>query len=225
MSTFLLFLFFFLMIRRPPRSTLFPYTTLFRSPPGGSHRRRSGCHPVRGTRRRGPRQGAGAARLDGGVRRCLRHRRCRAPRRTGGRWNHGGSASERTAVALPGWSCQAVRSDRRGWAAGQRVAAGRCAAVGPLRHPQPADRCPLFRRRRGRGEQAERRAVDRALGVGIGAAGDGGAWLGHLGTVGRLSSAVAAGGRATGDLRRGGGGGARRGSRLPVASNDTPTTE
>src|ERR1039458_10436344 len=31
---FLLF-FFFLMIRRPPRSTLFPYTTLFRSVPGG----------------------------------------------------------------------------------------------------------------------------------------------------------------------------------------------
>src|SRR3989454_5018648 len=28
-----LFLFFFLMIRRPPRSTLFPYTTLFRSVP------------------------------------------------------------------------------------------------------------------------------------------------------------------------------------------------
>src|SRR5829696_10083104 len=27
------FLFFFLMIRRPPRSTLFPYTTLFRSTP------------------------------------------------------------------------------------------------------------------------------------------------------------------------------------------------
>src|SRR3712207_9449822 len=30
MSTFYMF-FFFLMIRRPPRSTLFPYTTLFRS--------------------------------------------------------------------------------------------------------------------------------------------------------------------------------------------------
>src|SRR5207244_10563768 len=31
------FSFFFLLIRRPPRSTLFPYTTLFRSPirPGG----------------------------------------------------------------------------------------------------------------------------------------------------------------------------------------------
>src|SRR6476660_10000399 len=27
----LVFIFFFLMIRRPPRSTLFPYTTLFRS--------------------------------------------------------------------------------------------------------------------------------------------------------------------------------------------------
>src|SRR5436190_14642526 len=35
--------FFFLMIRRPPRSTLFPYTTLFRSPrarrPCGRRRR------------------------------------------------------------------------------------------------------------------------------------------------------------------------------------------
>src|SRR5258706_3863023 len=48
--------FFFLMIRRPPRSTLFPYTTLFRSPPapGGSrhpprNRRvvRSDGHPLR----------------------------------------------------------------------------------------------------------------------------------------------------------------------------------
>src|SRR6266849_6959237 len=32
------FVFFFLMIRRPPRSTLFPYTTLFRS---RRHRRRT----------------------------------------------------------------------------------------------------------------------------------------------------------------------------------------
>src|SRR2546427_4975284 len=30
-SSLQFFLFFFLMIRRPPRSTLFPYTTLFRS--------------------------------------------------------------------------------------------------------------------------------------------------------------------------------------------------
>src|SRR3712207_7052244 len=39
------FMFFFLMIRRPPRSTLFPYTTLFRSRP-----RTHGCGPP--TRRR-----------------------------------------------------------------------------------------------------------------------------------------------------------------------------
>src|SRR5258707_5225781 len=35
--------FFFLMIRRPPRSTLFPYTTLFRSLAGHPHGR-----PLRG---------------------------------------------------------------------------------------------------------------------------------------------------------------------------------
>src|SRR2546425_3634998 len=37
--------FFFLMIRRPPRSTLFPYTTLFRSPDGSAG-------PARGVPRR-----------------------------------------------------------------------------------------------------------------------------------------------------------------------------
>src|SRR5438445_13887609 len=31
MLSYILYFFFFLMIRRPPRSTLFPYTTLFRS--------------------------------------------------------------------------------------------------------------------------------------------------------------------------------------------------
>src|SRR2546422_4879914 len=40
-------LFFFLMIRRPPRSTLFPYTTLFRSHPA-RHRRRRAAHPRAG---------------------------------------------------------------------------------------------------------------------------------------------------------------------------------
>src|SRR5947199_10176223 len=38
-----LIIFFFLMIRRPPRSTLFPYTTLFRS--GHSHRRVDDLRP------------------------------------------------------------------------------------------------------------------------------------------------------------------------------------
>src|SRR5207245_9936118 len=36
--------FFFLMLRRPPRSTLFPYTTLFRSPRGHLDRRLPGRH-------------------------------------------------------------------------------------------------------------------------------------------------------------------------------------
>src|SRR5690242_21930703 len=40
------FFLFFLMIRRPPRSTLFPYTTLFRS----SCRRRRSQHPDRRSR-------------------------------------------------------------------------------------------------------------------------------------------------------------------------------
>src|SRR5204863_9757845 len=39
--------FFFLMIRRPPRSTLFPYTTLFRSARNWTFRRRSSPCPQR----------------------------------------------------------------------------------------------------------------------------------------------------------------------------------
>src|SRR5471030_3420218 len=49
---FCFFVFFFLMIRRPPRSTLFPYTTLFRfpglaEPPAPPHGPRRGglSHP------------------------------------------------------------------------------------------------------------------------------------------------------------------------------------
>src|SRR5437764_2827445 len=45
-----LFLFFFLMLRRPPRSTLFPYTTLFRStrrPTGRAARSPPRCSPMR----------------------------------------------------------------------------------------------------------------------------------------------------------------------------------
>src|SRR2546421_6332956 len=48
--------FFFLMIRRPPRSTLFPYTTLFRSWTGSG----GGCAP---------------GRRGGMYRRCIRHGR------------------------------------------------------------------------------------------------------------------------------------------------------
>src|SRR5436190_4119561 len=62
---------FFLMIRRPPRSTLFPYTTLFRS---GCRRAMSGSHSSGGSTTRSSgepskRRGAGTsaasfARLD-----------------------------------------------------------------------------------------------------------------------------------------------------------------
>src|SRR3712207_9550054 len=38
--------FFFLMIRRPPRSTLFPYTTLFRSHAECGRREDKGGHPL-----------------------------------------------------------------------------------------------------------------------------------------------------------------------------------
>src|SRR6185312_2086868 len=48
---FISFVFFFLMIRRPPRSTLFPYTTLFRSSPCPASRRRSLPAPGRSSGR------------------------------------------------------------------------------------------------------------------------------------------------------------------------------
>src|SRR5438876_8197394 len=47
----LLYIFFFLMIRRPPRSTLFPYTTLFRSRPGLAAVGRPREHDVAADRR------------------------------------------------------------------------------------------------------------------------------------------------------------------------------
>src|SRR3712207_8770128 len=70
MSSFGVVLCFFLMIRRPPRSTLFPYTTLFRSAllhprrqrrPGAADRGPA----ARGGRAAGPaRRGPGAARSE-----------------------------------------------------------------------------------------------------------------------------------------------------------------
>src|SRR2546426_3458889 len=62
------------MIRRPPRSTLFPYTTLFRSPPG-----RLPPAAPRGRRPRGPRLAPArtARRRNGGGGEAWRHRRRR----------------------------------------------------------------------------------------------------------------------------------------------------
>src|SRR3712207_7366506 len=58
--------FFFLMIRRPPRSTLFPYTTLFRSDlaDGALSPSRAVCAARRGDRRHAD-QGAGGGPLRG----------------------------------------------------------------------------------------------------------------------------------------------------------------
>src|SRR5205807_9074234 len=60
-------LFFFLMIRRPPRSTLFPYTTLFRSHHGADQRPplRRGQFFQRDSAQ-GFRQGEGECGVDGG---------------------------------------------------------------------------------------------------------------------------------------------------------------
>src|SRR5437870_11897752 len=68
----LLVSFFFLMIRRPPRSTLFPYTTLFRSARLSRSIRQ--CHALLRHRRPGcPRCVRVAAHRPGGPRRSEEH--------------------------------------------------------------------------------------------------------------------------------------------------------
>src|SRR5689334_25151723 len=67
--------FFFLMIRRPPRSTLFPYTSLFRSAGRSSQ-------PARRARAGEPRLGAALRPRPGRDGRGLRHARRRSPRRS-----------------------------------------------------------------------------------------------------------------------------------------------
>src|SRR5204863_9893448 len=67
-----LFSFFFLMIRHPPSSTLFPYTTLFRSCPSiPRHRRRMPGHPPKGAARPGRPRRAGCRPPDHGPRQPL----------------------------------------------------------------------------------------------------------------------------------------------------------
>src|SRR3712207_7428257 len=65
--------FFFLMIRRPPRSTLFPYTTLFRSEHRARPRRGDRDQGARGAALRADRDRVGAGRAVGdGERQALR---------------------------------------------------------------------------------------------------------------------------------------------------------
>src|SRR6266403_2022712 len=128
--TFLLF--FFLMIRRPPRSTLFPYTTLFRSRPGDGREPLGRAWPGAGRAARRPYPGAGrAGRLVGRLRGPGRHRsprqrhlhraasRCRGEagaRLRYGRAGPGGLRRHpRPQHALPGGGA-ASRCARGGWA-------------------------------------------------------------------------------------------------------------
>src|SRR2546422_3700351 len=86
-----MFTLFFLMIRRPPRSTLFPYPTLFRSPLGG-HEPLEALHRL-DQQRPVPRQGQ---ELLGALRRRERpEARARATREDGGPGGHGDSLSGR----------------------------------------------------------------------------------------------------------------------------------
>src|SRR3712207_7252556 len=64
-----IFQFFFLMIRRPPRSTLFPYTTLFRSGGGPGGGRVGGGRGLRAGGHGGRRGGAAVPGDAGRVRR------------------------------------------------------------------------------------------------------------------------------------------------------------
>src|SRR3712207_9583666 len=71
------FHFFFLMIRRPPRSTLFPYTTLFRSRPRRHRRAVRRLRPRLRPRRRGRRPPC-----DGRAPRCRAQRHQRSEEHT-----------------------------------------------------------------------------------------------------------------------------------------------
>src|SRR2546427_7056159 len=64
-------IFFFLMIRRPPRSTLFPYTTLFRSDPRPAPGRHQAPRRARGPHGRPPRREAARLMANGTVE-CIR---------------------------------------------------------------------------------------------------------------------------------------------------------
>src|SRR6266508_1739354 len=101
------------MIRRPPRPTLFPYTTLFRSPPASRRRPPRPCAP-------GPRGGP-----------TQRRARSHRPPSRGGRagWTSRPSASPLAGDAQPGGR-QRVQPLLR-----DRLAAPLALAIGPGLHP------------------------------------------------------------------------------------------
>src|SRR5476649_2379580 len=100
--------FFFLMIRRPPRSTLFPYTTLFRS---GRPRRRAGRVLRAGGRGAGGRPAKQSLRRTDRLRRPVRCRRPdrRMAGRPAGHRSAGGAAAQRHRNRLPRQLCARPR--------------------------------------------------------------------------------------------------------------------
>src|SRR2546425_12050052 len=96
--------FFFLMIRRPPRSTLFPYTTLFRS-------RLSGLSTPRASAARPPSRPTGSS----PPRRATRPPSLRAPAPTPGRSerSRGGSLRTRSAATARAGRARTARAGRR----------------------------------------------------------------------------------------------------------------
>src|SRR5215211_1595908 len=150
--SFFFLCFFFLMIRRPPRSTLFPYTTLFRSrpPPRGWLQPRRPGTPGK----RAPAGGGPAARAPRPAKRAVRHAApswcARCPRRTRSRPHTQRDASSRARARAP-------RARRRVQARPIRERARRCGT---------GDRRGSFqgsRRTRGRGVSSVRTGSDEAV--------------------------------------------------------------
>src|SRR5699024_7695070 len=126
---FFLFLFFFLIIRQPPSSTLFPYTTLFRSDP----RDRFGAGPHHRCRTR--------------RRRHRRLRRQRPARARGDRARQGHHSRE--AAALPGARRGTERQDHLGGVGEERLVRPRL----PDHHRRPSR--PLRQALQGAGARVE----------------------------------------------------------------------
>src|SRR5256885_6218791 len=156
--------FFFLMIRRPPRSTLFPYTTLFRSAPAGGARSAHGTLQLPTTRaraRRGnpavvPHRSAVCGGADGSGRPQEGQRSLWPPGRQHGPAARGGSA----AGLVPGDRHR--RALRRGRVRAGAARDGGCGGVGrgpAHRRPGGAGRraaAALRERRRGRDRKSTR---------------------------------------------------------------------
>src|SRR5258707_4259868 len=108
--------YFFLMIRRPPRSTLFPYTTLFRSHPLGRSLGRfdqtafAGGHLDPGSSERGLEFAVSRGIADGGKARAKRARQ----RRERGRALVGEYRLDAKALALALKQVDGARADRAG---------------------------------------------------------------------------------------------------------------